>query len=545
MLNITFFTTNRTKLAHARYLAENLPIKINGFRERTYHAAYEEPRLPLREELLHESYRSAVIQAKKARILTKQHFFILEDTSVKIDALSADGTEVPGLDVKYWMRDATFDALDEQIKLAGGNRRATVRSDVLLHIPEAFKDRWRTEDDYAIFTGVQTGHIVEHEVGFETNVVYPWLDNQTFNKWFQPDGASGPLGSLPINEAVKYDFRKRSFDELFSFLDTKKLISQSQTQEILSFPDQRDFILCGYTCAGKTTASQYLARSYGYLHIEASDFMHLSYYLRHGVVEDNRIPIGDFAERALAEKPEIAAEGIASYFPSERSAPVVISGFRSLKEVEWLQKRLGARFRVVFIDGSEEVRFSRMSQRNRIGDVNQQSRFRERDAQQKRMGLDDIRNAPNTSTWSNEATIQEFKSQIQSVVGGAPTPEASIARQLSQLKLVRRVVLEDAILIALLTKWNDDENREFFTTSEIAKIANDILSNSSRKHKDNVSRYFNQNYYVYYEIKFMPEKGFRTYRLSNTGYGKALWTLRDLLEKHSAYEVARSAKTKS
>ncbi|AUW46825.1 hypothetical protein CUJ84_pRLN2000283 (plasmid) [Rhizobium leguminosarum] len=60
----------------------------------------------------------------------------------------------------------------------------------------------------------------------------------------------------------------------------------------------------------------------------------------------------------------------------------------------------------------------------------------------------------------------------------------------------------------------DDEKRPSFTTSEIAKIINDLLSKTSQKHKDNVSRYFNQNFYAYYEIEIDPTKGTRRYRLS-------------------------------
>ena len=34
----------------------------------------------------------------------------------------------------------------------------------------------------------------ENEI--KTNLVYPWLDNKTFNKWFIPDGVSVPLSAF-------------------------------------------------------------------------------------------------------------------------------------------------------------------------------------------------------------------------------------------------------------------------------------------------------------------------------------------------------------
>jgi len=527
MLALTFFTSNPTKLAHARYLAEGEPINVLGFRQRTYHAGYEEPRLQSREDLLKASYESAVQQARKARILSPRHFFILEDTSVTIDALSSPTEEIPGLDVKYWMRETTFSSLDASIQAAGGNRRAVVRSDVLLHIPASYRKMWGI-GEYIVFTGEQSGVIVNQERTFTTNVMYPWLDNQTFNKWFEPDGASGPLGSLSIAEANKYDFRRKAFDKLFQFLKERKLLRAPTPQRRLPLQRDINYIVCGYTCAGKTTASQYLARSFDYLHIEASDFMHLAYYMRHDVPD--RISIGDFAEQALIEKPEIAAEAIANYLQADVESPCVISGFRSIREIDWLVEKLGEygkQFRIVFVNASEAARFARMVKRSRSGDVSDMARFRSRDEQQKRMGLDVIASDPRTVVWENDGDLSEYLKVIENDVGRDPLGEPDLERWLSELSQQGKFKLEEAILIALLTRWADDEKRPCFTTSEIAKIINELLSETSQKHKDNVSRYFNQNFYAYYEVEIDPIKGTRRYRLSNTGYGKALRMLRE------------------
>lgn len=529
MLDLTFFTSNPVKLAHARFLAEGRPLRINGFRERTYHATYNEPRLSSRDELLRASYLSAVEQTKKAGLLTSRHFFILEDTSVRIDALSRVGHEVPGLDVKYWMRKATFKSLDASIRKAGGDRSATVRSDIVLHIPPEYRERWRIDSDYLVFVGEQKGSIVEHETSFETNLVFPWLDNTSFNKWFVPEGADAPAGQLPIDVAQKLDFRQKSFGRLFDFLSSKQLLVSPNVQTVLPLGSERNFIVCGYTCAGKTTASQYLARYYDYLHVEASDFMHLAYHIRHDAQGD--IPIGDFAEKALAAKPEIAAEKIAEYLGEDPLAPTVISGFRSPEEVTWLTKHFvdqGKQFRVIFIDSPEAKRFDRMNARNRGGDVRTIEQFKERDEQQRRMGLDKICAAADT-VWINDSTQDAYFTRLDEASDRPKLPEPDVDTWLAELQGVRAVKLEDAILVALLSKWSDDETRAYFTTAEIARIANDLLSVSAKKHKDNVSRYFNQYFYAYYEIAIDGERGARRYRLSNTGYGKALRTLRRIV----------------
>ena len=36
--------------------------------------------------------------------------------------------------------------------------------------------------EYSVFTGEQRGLVVDSEANFDTNPVYPWLDNQSFNK---------------------------------------------------------------------------------------------------------------------------------------------------------------------------------------------------------------------------------------------------------------------------------------------------------------------------------------------------------------------------
>lgn len=230
MLELTFFTSNPTKIAHARYIAEGRNIRIKGFRQRTYHANYHEPRVAAREELLKESYLSAVRQCRKAGISLDTHPFILEDTSVTIAALSKGGVDYPGLDIKFWMQGQTFTSLDHELKLAGNVRAASVRSDLLLHVPKTLKAVWGVDNGYIVFVGEQQGMIVEEEVYFKSNLVFPWLDNQSFNKWFQPDGSDQPFGSLDIASADQVDFRRKSFQQLFDFFSQRDIIRRNNWQ---------------------------------------------------------------------------------------------------------------------------------------------------------------------------------------------------------------------------------------------------------------------------------------------------------------------------
>ena len=262
----------------------------------------------------------------------------------------------------------TFEKLDSLLKSAGNDRRACVRSDVLLHIPEDLRKLWGTSEQYLVFEGEQTGTVIEEEVSFETNMVFPWLDNRTFNRWFSPADAAKPLGSMEIGEANRYDFRRISFGRAFKFLESKGILRKDLIQPMLPLDSSTNFIISGYTCAGKTTAGQRLANQFGYRHIEASDFMYLNYYLRHGYRANVRI--ADFAERALEARPEIVAEKVAEYLSSNWSSPIVVSGFRNIEEVIWLKKKssdFGKQFKLVFVRADEMIRFQRLNDRRRQG----------------------------------------------------------------------------------------------------------------------------------------------------------------------------------
>lgn len=533
-LEIIFFTTNYIKLAHLRYLAENHPIKIQSFKQKTYHASYKEPRVSSRDLLLNQSYLNALEQAEKAGIDIKNRFFILEDTSVKIDALSSEGMEVPGLDIKYWMEGRTFESTDTILKSKGNNRNATVRSDILLHIPTLYGKNWNIEKPYLLFSGYQEGSICEKEMAITTNLVFPWLDNRTFNKWFVPNGEREPISLLPISIADKYDFRRFSFRKMVNFLMEKGLVYNIPTQVQLSLnvPPNTNrnpmLVICGYTCAGKTTISQYLAEKYNYIHIEASDFMYLNYLRRHGAEKD--ISISKFAEDALKIQPHIAARDIVEYIDDFRSLPIVISGFRNIKELELIKSTFQylEELKFIFLNASQEIRFTRFNKRKRNNLTVKLDEFAKLDKQQEAMGLAEISKEKHVYQIDNEDTIPDFLSKSETCLCLEKLGTTIYNNFDSKyLALFEKIKLEDAILVTLLAQWiSKEEHRKYFTTAGIAKLINSLFPESVKKHKDNVSRYFNQDYYPYFEIEGGDKK---KYRLSNTGYGKALLTYNELI----------------
>lgn len=134
MTDITFITSNLTKLAHARYLCRNYQVNILHYKKFFYGVGYEEPRIYDRKQLLAESFKDTVARWKKNVTECDNRLFFIEDTSVKIDALSESENEVPGVDVKYWMRKINFNLLDQELRKKGNNRKCSVTSHVMLFL---------------------------------------------------------------------------------------------------------------------------------------------------------------------------------------------------------------------------------------------------------------------------------------------------------------------------------------------------------------------------------------------------------------------------
>lgn len=139
MIEIVFVTSNKEKLAHARYLCREYNLYIS--KQKQYGIGYVEPRVSDRTELFKESIRDAYGRWKKNVSRAEDKLFFIEDTSVNIPSLSKNGEEFPGLDIKYWMRENNFNSVNEQLKANGNNRSAIVRSDVALVLSNELQEK--------------------------------------------------------------------------------------------------------------------------------------------------------------------------------------------------------------------------------------------------------------------------------------------------------------------------------------------------------------------------------------------------------------------
>ena len=527
MIDIVFFSTNRSKLAHFRYLGEKVGIRVKGFHETTYYASYNEPKIDDRSELLRLSYESALEQwLKRQGANADDHStFFFEDTSVVIEALSKDA-EVPGVNVKYWMRDMTFAKLDALLKRAGNNRKVTVRSDIVMHLPQRWRTLLNTTDRYLSVVGESHGVIADRERKIQPNLVYPWLDDKTFNKWFVPIGANGPISMLDIKEADRADFRARAFEKITSVLHGKLSFlsnrdepgaDQLQIPGIATYPSI--FVICGPSCAGKSTTANWMRDKYELLHIEASDFMYKAFWERHG--PDPGVSIGNFAEAALQTQPGIVAQPIARFLREIRTSGAIVTGFRSTKEVEIFQQEVGPgiELALMYLDASAAIRLERALKRGRDGVTPE--KFAKREEQEIRMGVSDIGKLPDVEWQANEGSLRELYGAVSNRYRKALRVYTSDKKRRTQRQQLQRDQLEGLILRALLAEL---PTGKWHTTTEIAAVLNRRFHEA--KSKNNVSRYFNQEFHPYYELRYRERDGKRTgileYRLSATGISRGM-----------------------
>ena len=101
MTDLTFVTSNQTKLAHARYLCRDYHVNILSYKKFYYGIGYDEPRIYDRKQLLTASFYDAAARWKRNVSGSEGRIFFIEDTSMRLDALSDDENERPGVDVKY------------------------------------------------------------------------------------------------------------------------------------------------------------------------------------------------------------------------------------------------------------------------------------------------------------------------------------------------------------------------------------------------------------------------------------------------------------
>lgn len=528
MLDLIFLTSSRVKRENVLRHVRGKGIRLLPPPE--YGKPYVEPRILDRDRLLVESVLDANVRLldsgikanegdasegrysdlRELALRLQSRLFFVEDTSVIIEAFSGKD-EVPGVDVKYWMRETTFDFLDRKLKKSGKGRKVKVRSDIVLYIPPYL--RHLTDGNYyKVFTGISEGEITKNDVVKFTNPLYPWLDNKTFNKWFVPNGESLPISLLPIDRADRYDFRKFALEKMEAFLRDAGLLyfpGKFAAAEQLDLLPSDALVVCGRTCSGKTTLAEFLSEKFGFYHLEASDFMHVAYYEKHGVGSD--VAIHDFALDALTNDPSVVSARLSSFLINKSLKDFVVTGFRAPSEIDFfVDKFRHARF--FYIDAGAEIRKLRSSDRGR-GDS-----FEERERIEEEMGVLGFLNMPVFSLVKNEASIEEYVERFsENFLSRGVRNEFDFPNEYNLTGGLR-----EAIILALFLQ----EGRQAYSTAQIAELINENITRFSDRYgaefvtsKNNVSRFFHMNFEPYFS--YGGDRARYEIKLSNTGRSEA------------------------
>jgi inosine/xanthosine triphosphate pyrophosphatase family protein/dephospho-CoA kinase len=431
ILNVFFYTSNTDKLLQARLLFMRHGYELRHFKgERE---PYDEHYSLGTDFLL----KRAIEQVNKTFGI--RSVFFVEDTSVRINALSDGDTDFPGLGVKEWFSNTTFDQLHRQLGQRGSERGATVYSDIALYIPTLTRP--------IFFHGETKGTIALSAPGFEASIQYPWLTPTTFNGWFIPEGSERRLGEMELEESLAYDFRAKSItamlsriEELNAALSLKPnfytVRRPSPTLGQLSLlPEQTRFILLiiGDKCAGKSTFSDYTATYEGVQVYEASSILR-------GIAEE----LGEnpnTADQALAFLSKrgwsTVAERLARYIESSTARWNVVTGLRTPEELFYLKDRF-PEARIIVVSADARIRFERHIKRARDLDVGTFQAFKDQDEKQKVFGVLRVTAEIADVVINNESSIAQYQKRIDDALnyatGLAPVNlEGAKSRQFSEL----------------------------------------------------------------------------------------------------------------
>ena len=231
----------------------------------------------------------------------------------------------------------------------------------------------------------------------------------------------------------------------------------------------------------------------------------------------------DFAAQMLIEDPIVVVKLLWHYMETHQiNDKFVITGFRNKTEIEAFLKKWNKDYsHIIYLSAEDDIRFNRWMLRRRDDVIYTKEKFNKINEIQVGMGVTEIRSIGDKiiNIENNGSDINKFHKSIDAII-------CDKSNQLNDNYIniytqIEKVKLEDAILVALMSEYSDDK---YLTTTEIAHLINKLFTNINKKNKNNISRYFNQSYYPYYEIR--NDDNTLKYKLSPTGYSEAYFRIK-------------------
>jgi inosine/xanthosine triphosphate pyrophosphatase family protein/dephospho-CoA kinase len=408
-LDVHFYTSNIEKFLQARAVFEKAGLILRHFRTRTepYHEEYSLGK----HELL-----TRALEEVRSRVGAGSILFV-EDTSIRIEALSTLGEDFPGLAAKEWFACTPFESLDEALKARANDRRATVKSDIGVHIPGLQRP--------IFFRGETSGTVASTAPTFSASASHPWLTPATFNGWIIPDGARKRLGEMSFEESWPYDFRVQALQLLIERLEeytatlnlpssaySRRAATAAASQLSLLDSKREVLIIVGRTCAGKTTMGERLSFQHGFVVFEASAVLRT---FQSKATSEGSQAEQQFAQNILAEYgPDAVARKLLDLIDGTDIERLAVTGFRTIEELECMRGHF-PEAKVVFVDASERTRYERRIKRARADEALSFEDFNELDRNQWSFGLLRVAEELADIRVVNEGSLDDYYSRIAAI----------------------------------------------------------------------------------------------------------------------------------
>jgi dephospho-CoA kinase/inosine/xanthosine triphosphate pyrophosphatase family protein len=378
-LNLFFVTSNLVKSYHINHLCNLFGIPVKYYKK--IFQSYQENYNFLPEEAIKFSVNFIAQKLKHLGL------FFIEDSSIKIDALSENNREYPGLETKEFFTNKSFSDIDRLIKAKGNNRNATIISRIGLHLPGNIKPE--------VFYGEIKGKIVEIEPKInKSNKNAIWLYDKSPINFFIPNGENDVLSNLKVKDSYEYDVRLRALEKMFYRLfQFVTIIENAKSIYIKIKPDNvyqlplfipKVIIISGYTGAGKTTSATYFKNKHGYYFLEESDVIKKEAFISN-FRESN---LSNFVNEKVKSNDPLYFIKLLIQNNKVNSNKIVISGVRNPKEIEYL-KEIFLNSKLIYIDAPLELRYLRTKVNGRFfGKYNKLCRITK---QEKLWGMEKIK----------------------------------------------------------------------------------------------------------------------------------------------------------
>ncbi len=166
-------------------------------------------------------------------------------------------------------------------------------------------------------------------------------------------------------------------------------------------------LLCGRSCAGKTTGGQLLSAALGQPHHEASHYMR-RYWQALGLPGESA---DDFSLRSLREDSTRVPKAILGECSRNNVAVAIITGLRAPEEITAV--RAACRVSIlIWVDCVPAIRFERAQLRDRSDRPTSFDHLIAKDALQDDMGLARLHDELSPIRISNEGSLADYQAQL-------------------------------------------------------------------------------------------------------------------------------------